>query len=90
MITKDIAEDLRHGAELWHVTGKNADGTPLRARVNGKCLTWKTRPEEFRLPVKHGLKDYFYLARTPQGGNERPGSEWCLPDRWEVEKFWKD
>jgi len=23
-------------------------------RVSGRCQTWKTRPEEFRLPVKYG------------------------------------
>ena len=26
-----------------------------RCRPSGKCQTWKTRPAEFRLPVKHGL-----------------------------------
>lgn len=27
----------------------------VQARVTGRCATWKTRPDEFRLPVKHGL-----------------------------------
>lgn len=26
-----------------------------RVRVSGKCKTWKSRPDEFRLPVKYGL-----------------------------------
>ena len=63
MITKQIAETLRHGVILHHVSQKNADGTPKRVRVSGKCKTWKTRPEEFRLPVKHGLYDNGEIAQ---------------------------
>lgn len=64
MITKDIATALSHGKILHSVTLKNADGTPTRARVNGKCKTWKTRVDEFSLPVKHGLKTCFYIDNT--------------------------
>jgi hypothetical protein len=35
---------------------------PINWRVNGKCKTWKTRPEEFKLPIKHGLYSYGYLT----------------------------
>ena len=31
-------------------------------RANGVCKTWKTRPEEFSLPLKHGLYAYGYLT----------------------------
>lgn len=31
---------------------------------NGACKTWKTRPEEFRLPVKYGLRSYDYITET--------------------------
>jgi hypothetical protein len=61
MITKEQAMAFDHRKELWHVSEKNADGTPVRCRVNGKCKTWKTRPNEFRLPVKHGLRNCFYI-----------------------------
>lgn len=64
MITKEIAENSHYRQIFRHITLKNADGTPLRCRVNGNCKIWKTRPEDFRLPVKHGLKDCFYI--TPQ------------------------
>ena len=56
MITKYNAERLKHGTIIHHVSKKNADGTPMRVRVNGKIQTWKTRPDEFRLPCKYGLK----------------------------------
>ncbi len=58
MVTKD---DAMTGRMFHHVREKNADGTPLRVRANGACKTWKTRPDEFRLPVKYGLYRYLYI-----------------------------
>lgn len=69
MITKQIATSLRLGQTLYHCSAKNADGTRLRARVNGQCKVWVTRPDEWRLPVKHGLRDCFYIT-------ERNAHEW--------------
>lgn len=46
---------------VYHVRLLNADGTALRARTNGKCKVWKTRPEDYRLPMKHGMRDCFYI-----------------------------
>ena len=66
-MTRDEVNNLNRGAVLEHVTGKNADGTPLRCRVNGKLKTWKTR-NDFQLPVKHGLKTCFYI--TPDNIDE--------------------
>lgn len=69
MITKDIATNLKHGTELRHVTLKNADKiSAVRCRVNGQCKTWKTKPAEFQLPVKHGLKQCFYI--TPANADQ--------------------
>ena len=62
MITKQQATLLGYGQTLHHVSHLSADGTPLRCRVNGKCKTWKTRPNEFRLPVKYGLNGCFYIT----------------------------
>lgn len=47
---------------FYHRTERNADGTAVRCRANGKCQTWKTRPDDFRLPVKYGLKFCFYIT----------------------------
>jgi hypothetical protein len=45
-----------------HTYMKNADGSPLRAKRNGKTKFWKTKaPGMFAIPAKHGLKDYFYI-----------------------------
>lgn len=64
MITKEIACATGYRDEFHHVRLKNADGTAVRCRVNGVCKVWKTRPNEFRLPVKHGLKDCFYITES--------------------------
>jgi hypothetical protein len=61
-ITKEAAQALRYRQELHHAKLRNSDGTPVRCRVNGACQTWKTRPDEFKLPVKHGLRDCFYIT----------------------------
>ena len=45
-----------------HTTLTNADNTPLRCRRMGKTKTWKTRPTEFRIPVKYGMYNSFYIS----------------------------
>lgn len=40
----------RNGCEKW--------------RRNGATKTWKTRPDEFRIPVKHGLRDHGYITEA--------------------------
>ena len=81
MITKQDAVLAPSGQELWHATAKNADGTPLRVRVNGRCKTWKTRPEEFRLPIKHGLYSHGQI-------DHHTAHSWCLPLRWAIEQHY--
>lgn len=63
-VTRDVAIFLgnRGWGELYHRTMKNADNSALRIRVNGKCQLWKTRPTDFRLPCKHGLRQFYQLT----------------------------
>lgn len=68
MIEFQTAINLKRGQTLVHVTLKNADKSPLRCRVNGKTKVWKTRPDDFKVPVKYGLKDCFYI--TPENANQ--------------------
>lgn len=61
MVTKEQAQTC---SMFEHVTLKNSDKkTPARCRKMGACKTWKTRPDEFKLPVKHGLYDSFYITQ---------------------------
>ena len=63
-MTRTDAMNATYRQELYHVRLLNRDGTPVRCRVNGQCKTWKTHPIDFRLPVKYGLKECFYI--TPE------------------------
>ena len=56
--------NISHRSVLKHKVLKNKDGSALRCRINGKIKTWKTRPGEFQVPVKHGLRDCFYITQT--------------------------
>lgn len=55
-------EQVQTVGTFYHRTARNADGSALRCRANGRCKLWKRRPDRFRLPVKHGLRDCFYLT----------------------------
>lgn len=63
-ITLKQAKASKPGTILHHTTNKNADGTPERWKVDGKPKTWKTRPGEVKIPVKHGMYDYGYVTET--------------------------
>jgi len=60
-ITLEQAKALEPGDMLHHTIKTNADGTPMRWKVNGKPKTWMTKPQCVKVPVKHGLRDYDYL-----------------------------
>jgi hypothetical protein len=49
---------------FYHRTLTYKDGrTPIQVRRNGQTKTWKTRPGEFRIPVKYGFKECFYITQ---------------------------
>lgn len=62
--------NIQEGNVFWSRTLTNADGSPLRVRRNGRLKTWKTRPGQYRLPVKYGLKTGTYIT-------EENSSDWC-------------
>ena len=56
-MTLTEAKTLKSGDYIHHVIKKNADGTPMRARVTS-IKTWKRSPERIEVRCKHGLYDY--------------------------------
>lgn len=77
MITKAQALALHHSQTL-HYTGRKpctrtvgprggVQVSIVNVRVSGQCKTWKTRPEDFRLPVKHGLYENGAIDQTNAG-----------------------
>jgi hypothetical protein len=72
MITKEQAIAAGHRDEFHFGTctltiGPRGGTVDKREvwRVNGACKTWKTRPDEFSLPIKYGYKGpYHYIDHT--------------------------
>lgn len=65
MITKDQAMTADR---FEHCTMKNkSDKSPLRARRNGATKVWKTRPNDFKIPCKYGLYEYFCITQDNAG-----------------------
>ncbi len=69
MISKVTAQAAQYRDIFHHSEERNSDGTPTRCRVNGVCKVWKTRPNEYRLPVKQGMYGHGYIT-------EENGGEW--------------
>lgn len=82
-MTRQDAVTARRGQHFYHLKERNRDGTAVRCRVTGSCKTWKTRPDDFKLPVKYGLKHSFYL--TPSNAAEWSTEEvhYCVGGRTE-------
>ena len=63
MITKEQMIDPNN-REFHHVS-MTQSGYPkpvcYRVRRNGRTHTWKTRPEEFKMPYKWGLYEHGYI-----------------------------
>lgn len=73
MVSKDNCVNSYYRQNFYHQTLRDSRGFPVVCRINGKCKTWKTRLDDFRLPVKYGLKECFYI--TPFNAHE-----WCLTE----------
>ena len=61
-MTLNEAKRLRHGQTVWIKGAYDSDGSPSKCRVTGKVQTWKTRPDEVRVPVKRGMREYGYIT----------------------------
>ena len=58
------------------LSGAEETGADRRVRVSGRCVTWKTRPAEWRLPVKYGLYRSLDI-------NQVNACLWCVPGEGE-------
>ncbi len=63
-----VEQALQSGA-IW---AQMANGRWWRVRRNGATKTWKTRPGEFRIPIKAGLRACTYLTQDSNIGFSNP------------------
>lgn len=78
-VTKEQAMNSRYGQEIHYgpcevTVGPRGGKTyhQVRVRVSGQCQTWKTRPHEFRLPVKYGLYESGAITHVNAGDFHMP------------------
>lgn len=57
-LTLEQAKSLTPGTILVYHKAHNADKTLQRWKVIGKPKTWKTRPNEVQISLKHGLRHF--------------------------------
>ena len=57
------AQTLKTGDTIHHLSLKNADGSPMRARVTS-IHRWRKQPNRIDIHVKHGLYDFAIFDET--------------------------
>ncbi len=70
MITKEQALALKPGTVIY-LTSFFTTGSKIvnldkvtKWRINGQAKVWKTKPDQFQIPLKHGLYDFGYLTES--------------------------
>lgn len=66
-MTLQQAQNLIIGQTLYHVTNRNADGTPQRWRVTGRVKEWKRSPGKISIPIRYGLYSNDHLTENSLG-----------------------
>lgn len=67
-----VSKDQASTGDTFHYNTPRDDGTCYHWRRNGATQTWKTRPDEFRTPIKYGLREYHQLTQTNAGEFHTP------------------
>ncbi len=75
MLTKEQAVTAGRFHHVSRNQGRN--GECLRVRRNGATQTWVTRPTEWRIPIKWGMRDYSQIY-------DHNAAEWNVADNMDV------
>jgi hypothetical protein len=62
-LPSDLAA-IEAALDSGRVQAEMTNGRWWRVRRNGRTKLWKTRPGEFRIPIKAGLRSCAYLTET--------------------------
>jgi hypothetical protein len=57
-------QEIEAALTAGHVFARMSNGREWQARRNGATKTWKSRPGEFRIPVKAGFRACGYIDHT--------------------------
>jgi hypothetical protein len=60
-----LTQDQILQAKTFHIDGAmHPKGYCYEFRRNGRTTTWKTRPNEYRIPYKYGMYEYGYITHS--------------------------
>lgn len=62
--TAQLGSGFYHRKLKYKGRGGKPGTEPIYARKSGRIKTWVTRPGEFRIPMKYGMYDNFYIDHT--------------------------
>lgn len=54
--------DIENVLDEGRLQVQRSNGVWVNMRRNGKTKLWKTRPTEFKIPIKIGLREYGYIG----------------------------
>jgi hypothetical protein len=52
-------KNLRYGE---HIEVRGTSGKVVTVKINGSPQTWKTRPNDVKVPVKYGMRECGYIV----------------------------
>lgn len=63
-LTKELAISVPIGTVFHYSHGTSKGARVERWRKSGQTKVWKTRPDEWRMPVKHGMYSNSYITEV--------------------------
>ncbi len=63
MITIGQVKRIKWGSDVYVIGHYDSDGSPSHFRIAGVPQFWKTRPKDFKVPLKRGLYEHAYLTQ---------------------------
>ena len=63
-----LKHEVESALDQHHVWGAMRNGRWWKVRRNGQTKLWKTRPDDWSIPVKAGLKSHAYLTQESTFG----------------------
>lgn len=58
LMTLEEAKNISSGSTQY---ARDSMGKWKRVKINGQAKTWKTRPNDVRIPYKYGMYEYGYF-----------------------------
>jgi hypothetical protein len=62
-LTLERAKRLEYGNYVHATNYFNSNGSCQNWKINGKVKLWKTDPNRIEIPIKRGLREFYYITQ---------------------------